>query len=135
MEHLNEDKARIFDAFYSNDQLTILKIMSFFIDSKQRPMIAVLIKYMELNICIQKSIKNHEIPCCSGKNENPENMEDFLLEIIDYLPKESQEMMEQLKNMKETFDTYSQMMEMMNMMQDTSTSDMSPEDIFNLFHT
>ena len=53
MEPLKEDKARIFDDFYSNNNLTMLKIFSFFMNEKQRPMLAILIKYMELNICTQ----------------------------------------------------------------------------------
>lgn len=118
MEHLNEDKARIFDSFYSNDNLTLLKIVSFFMKDDRRPMIAVLIKYMELNICMQKSMKNHEIPYSCGCNQKDPSLEDILCEIGDYLPPEGREMMDQLKNMKETMETYSQMMEMMNMMQE-----------------
>ncbi len=112
MEHLKEDKARIFDNFYSNDNLTLLKILSFFMKDEQRPMIAILIKYMELNICMQKK----QIPCtCDCYKRNPD-LEDILCEIGDYLPKEGRNMMEQLKEMKENMEMYSQMMEMMSMM-------------------
>ena len=118
MEHLNEDKARIFDDFYSNDNLTLLKIVSFFMKDDKRPMIAMLIKYMELQICMQKSIKNHEIPYSCNCNQKDPNLEEILGEIGDYLPAESKEMFEQIKNMKENMEMYSQMMEMMNMMQE-----------------
>ncbi len=116
MERLNEDKVRIFDDFYSNNNLTMLKIFSFFMQDKERPLIAVLIKYMELYICMQKSMKNHEIPTscnCTGKESN---LEDILREIGDYLPPEGKEMMDKLKDMKENMEMYSQMMEMMSMM-------------------
>lgn len=116
MEHLNENKAKIFDDFYSNDTLTLLKIFSFFMADNQRPMIAVLIKYMELNICMQKSIHSHEIPMFCDCNNRESTFEEILCEIGDYLPKEGRDMIEQIKNAKETFETYSQMMEMMNMM-------------------
>ncbi len=116
MEHLNEDKARIFDTFYSNDNLTLLKIVSFFMKDEQRPMIAILIKYMELNICMQKSAQNHQFPSACGSSKKELNWEELLCEIGDYLPKEGREMMDQLKNMKENMEMYSQMMEMMNMM-------------------
>lgn len=120
MEHLKEDKARIFDDFYSNDNLTLLKILSFFMKDEQRPMIAILIKYMELNICMQKSIAKRQIPhTCDCHKKNPD-FEDILCEIGDYLPKEGREMMEQLKDMRENMEMYSQMMEMMNMMNETS---------------
>ncbi len=123
MEHLNEDKARIFDNFYSNDSLTLLKIFSFFMEGKQRPKIAVLIKYMELNICMQKSVQRHETPTSfTCKNKEPA-LDEILCEISDYLPKESREMMDQVKNMKETFETYSQMMEMMNLMNEDASTD------------
>lgn len=135
MEHLNEDKARVFDDFYSNDTLTLLKIFSFFMEDNQRPMIAVLIKYMELNICLQKSIKKRELPFSGSKTRQPQNMEDILAEIGDYLPKEGREMMEQLKNMKETYENYSQMMEMMNMMQENSDGNIDLESLMNAFHT
>ena len=116
MERLNEDKARIFDHFYSNDNLTLLKIFSFFMEDKQRPMIAVLIKYMELNICMQKSMQRHEAPCSCHSQSKEQNWEEILCEIEDYLPKEGREMIDQLKNMKENMEMYSQMMEMMSMM-------------------
>ncbi|MBO5342629.1 MAG: hypothetical protein J6A73_08110 [Lachnospiraceae bacterium] len=120
MERLNEDKARIFDNFYCNDNLNMLKICSFFMHEKERPVIAVLIKYMELHICMQKSMKNHEIPTscnCSGKESN---LEDILCEIGDYLPPEGRDMMDKLKDMKENMEMYSQMMEMMSMMNEQS---------------
>lgn len=123
MEHLNEDKARIFDNFYSNDNLTLLKIFSFFMEDKQRPMIAVLIKYMELNICMQKSMQRHEIPCSFGCNNKELNLEDILCEIGDYLPQEYREMADRIKSMKDTFETYSQMMEMMNLMNNDVSTD------------
>lgn len=138
MEHLNdlnEDKVRIFDKFYSNDNLTLLKVFSFFMDDKQRPMIAVLIKFMEFNICLQKSMRNHEIPYSGYHAKHPQNMEDILVEIGDYLPKEGREMMEQMKNMKETYESYSQMMEMMNMMQQNSDEPMDLESILNALNT
>lgn len=119
MEQLKEDKARIFDDFYSNDTLALLKIFSFFVDETQRPMIAFFIKYMELTICIQKSIKRKEAPraCLCGASPD---LEQILCEISDYLPKESKEMVGQLKSMKENMEIYSQMMEMMNMMNMTN---------------
>ena len=120
MERLKEDKARVFDAFYSNDNLNMLKIFSFFMDERQRPMIAVLIKYMELDICMQKSRQHHNSPgshCCGNSKID---FEEILCEIEDYLPKEGREMMEQLKNMKENMEMYSQMMEMMNMMNENT---------------
>ncbi len=116
MEHINENKAQIFDNFYSNDSLTLLKIFSFFMADNQRPMIAFLIKYMELNICMKKSIHAHEIPRSGNCHQKESSLEEILEEIGDYLPREGREMMEQIKNAKETFETYSQMMEMMNMM-------------------
>lgn len=116
MEHLKEDKARIFDNFYSNDNLTLLKILSFFMKDEQRPMIAILIKYMELNICMQKSISRTKFPCTCNSCKKTPDLEDILCEIGDYLPKEGREMMEQLKDMKENMEMYSQMMEMMSMM-------------------
>ena len=129
MEYLNEDKVKIFDDFYTNENLTLLKIFSFFMDSKQRPMIAVLIKYMELNICMQKSIKSHEIPYSKSCGNQSPSTEEILNEISDYLPKEGKEIMEQLKNAKETFETYSQMMEMMNMMQSDEPNNLENESI------
>lgn len=116
MEHLNEDKARIFDTFYSNDNLTLLKIISFFMKDEQRPMIAILIKYMELNICMQKSANKHLLPSTCNCSKKEPDWEELLCEIGDYLPREGREMMDQLKNMKESMEMYSQMMEMMNMM-------------------
>lgn len=122
MEHLKEDKARLFDNFYSNENLTLLKIFSFFMEENQRPMIAVLIKYMEFNICMQKSMHRHETPhscdCCNKEM----SLENILCEIGDYLPKEGREMMDQIKNMKENMEMYSQMMEMMNMMNEEENS-------------
>lgn len=138
MEHLNdlnEDKVRIFDQFYSNDQLALLKVFSFFMDDNQRPRIAVLIKFMEFNICLQKSMQHHEMPYSGHHSKHPQNMEDIFAEIGDYLPKEGREMMEQIKNMKETYESYSQMMEMMNMMQQTSDGPMDLESILNAFNT
>lgn len=122
MERLKEDKARIFDDFYSNDNLNMLKIFTFFMDERQRPMIAVLIKYMELNICMQKSRQYNSGPHSYQNHDKKINFEEILCEIEDYLPKEGREMMEQMKNMKENMEMYSQMMEMMNMMNE-STSD------------
>lgn len=123
MEPLKEDKARIFDHFYSNDTLTMLKIFSFFMDDKQRPILAVLIKYMELNICLQKSMKHHCFPFCNCNCKKEFNLEDILCELGDYLPEEYKGMMDQIKNMKENMEMYSQMMEMMNMMQENSPTD------------
>lgn len=122
MEPLKEDKARTFDDFYSNNDLTMLKIFSYFIDDKQRPMLAVFIKYMEFNICIQKSMKQHKFPFehCECKPEN--KLEDVLCELGDYLPSEYREMLDQVKNMKENMEMYSQMMEMMNMMSENDTA-------------
>ncbi len=138
MEHLNdlnEDKVRIFDQFYSNDQLALLKVFSFFMDDKQRPLIAVLIKFMEFDICLHKSMQQHEMPYSCSHSKHPQRMEDILAEIGDYLPKEGREMMEQMKSMKETYETYSQMMEMMNMMQQNSDGPMDLESILNAFNT
>ena len=123
MERLNEDKARIFDHFYSNDNLTLLKIFSFFMEDKQRPMIAVLIKYMELNICMQKSMQRHETPCSCHSQSKEQNWEEILCEIEDYLPKEGREMIDQFKNMKENMEMYSQMMEMMSMMNEETSGE------------
>ncbi len=124
MERLKEDKARIFDDFYSNDNLNMLKIFTFFMDERQRPMIAVLIKYMELNICMQKNRQHNSCPgapryCADSKI----NFEEILCEIEHYLPKEGREMMEQMKNMKENMEMYSQMMEMMNMMNESASDE------------
>ncbi len=124
MERLKEDKARIFDDFYSNDNLNMLKIFTFFMDERQRPMIAVLIKYMELNICMQKNRQRHSCPgtpryCADSKID----FEEILCEIEDYLPKEGREIMEQMKNMKENMEMYSQMMEMMNMMNESASDE------------
>ena len=121
MEQLKEDKARIFDHFYSNDTLTMLKIFSFFMDDKQFPMLAILIKYMELNICIQKSRNGHETPFSNNCNNKEIKIEELLQEIGDYLPPEYRGIAEQMKNMKENMEMYSQMMEMMNMMQEDTT--------------
>ena len=127
MERLKEDKARIFDNFYSNDNLNMLKIISFFMDEGQRPMIAMLIKYMELNICMQKNRQHHSCPgaprhCADSKI----NFEEILCEIEDYLPQEGREMMEQIKNMKENMEMYTQMMEMMNMMNENTPQEDCP---------
>lgn len=135
MEHLNEDKVEIFNRFYSNDTLTLLKIFSFFMDDNQRLIIAVFIKYMELNICLQKSMRNHVLPCSCCPTEQPGNMEDILAEIGDYLPQEGRDMMERFKNMKETYESYSQMMEMMNMMQETDNENIDLESILKTFNT
>ena len=123
MEPLKEDKARIFDNFYSNDNLTMLKIFSYFMDNSQRPMLAVFIKFMELNICMEKSMKQHSFPFDDCKYKKEFNPEDLLCELGDYLPEEYKGMMEQIKNMKENMEMYSQMMEMMNMMQEETPSD------------
>lgn len=122
MEPLKEDKARIFDDFYSNNNLTMLKIFSFFMNEKQRPMLAILIKYMELNICMQKSMHTHEIPYCTNKPDKELNLEEVLCEISDYLPEEYRDLTEQIKNMKENIEMYSQMMEMMSAMNDDSAN-------------
>lgn len=126
MEQLKEDKARIFDDFYSNDNLTLLKIFSYFMNDTQRPMVAVLIKYMEFSICMQKSMKRHEAPFCRCLQNKEPDLEEIMAEIGDYLPPEYRGMAEQMKNMKENIEMYSQMMEMMNMMNentDASASD------------
>ena len=81
MEPLKEDKARIFDDFYSNNNLTMLKIFSFFMNEKQRPMLAILIKYMELNICMQKSMHTHEIPYCTNKPDKELNLEEAIASV------------------------------------------------------
>ncbi len=120
MEHLKEDKARIFDAFYSNNNLNMLKICSFFVDERKRPYIAVMIKYMELNICMQKSMKHSETPFSSHSPEHNMDMEDFINEISEYLPQEGHELLEQMKNIKENMEMYSQMMEMMNLMNENT---------------
>ena len=123
MEPLKEDKARIFDNFYSNDNLTMLKIFTYFMDDKQRPLLAVLIKYMEFNICMEKTLKHHQVPFSDCGCKKDLNLEDILCELGDYLPEEYRGMMEQIKNMKENMEMYSQMMEMMNMMQEETPSD------------
>ncbi len=126
MEHLNEDKVRIFDNFYSNDNLTMLKICSFFLADNQRPVIAVLIKYMELHICMQKSMQRHETPIFNHCSDKETDLEDMLCEISDYLPKEGRDMMERIKDMKENMEMYTQMMEMMNMM-NSDTVEKNPQ--------
>ena len=126
MERLKEDKARIFDNFYSNDNLNMLKIISFFMDEGQRPMIAMLIKYMELNICMQKSRQRNNTPAYHYCNNSKIDFEEILCEIEDYLPQAGREMMEQMKNMKENMEMYSQMMEMMNMMNENTPQEDCP---------
>lgn len=118
MEHLNEDKTMIFDRFYSNDNLALLKVFSFFMEEGQRPMIAVMIKYMELGLCI-RNMQKHQVPkChCACHTNGVGDITEILKEVSDYLPPEGRDMMDQLKNMQETMETYSQMMEMMNLMQ------------------
>lgn len=123
MEPLKEDKARIFDNFYSNDNLTMLKIVSYFMDDKQRPLLAIIIKYMEFSICMEKSMKHHQVPFSNCNTKKELTMEDVFCEFGDYLPEEYRGMMDQIKNMKENMEMYSQMMEMMNMMQEETSSD------------
>ncbi|MBQ7765765.1 MAG: hypothetical protein IJ397_02850 [Lachnospiraceae bacterium] len=125
MEQLKEDKARIFDEFYSNDNLTMLKIFSYFMNDAQRPMIAILIKYMEFNICMQRSMKHHETPFSRCRHDKELDLEEIMEEIGDYLPPEYRGMAEQMKSMKENIEMYSQMMEMMNMMNENSDASAS----------
>ena len=116
-EHENDsDYVLVFDHFYTNNHIQIMKTLLPYIDSAAMPMLPVMIKYMELQYTMKLVRKNTrpEAPVLSACSKDSPDIETIYQSIRKYLAPEEE------KSFMHTMDNVRQMQQMMEMLQTIS---------------
>ena len=118
----DNDYVLIFDHFYTNNHIQILKSLLPFMDSDELPMLPVIIKYMELQYTI-RLMQQHEHPtdpALSACSKEPPDIEKIYHAVHKYLAPSEEKSFQQIINLLHTMDNVREMQQVMEMMQSMS---------------
>ena len=120
-----ENFVKIFDEFYTNNHIQIMKSLLPFLGEKQRVNMPVLIKFLELQDAMQKQKKGcHPWDCVEVSPVN--ELTDFIpvyQSIQKYLSASENETIQQLLQLKSQMDNIKQMQQMFEMFQEMNGSE------------
>lgn len=118
----DNDYVLVFDHFYTNNHIQIMKTLLPYIDSAAMPMLPVMIKYMELQYTMKLVRKNTrpEAPVLSACSKDSPDIETIYQSIRKYLAPEEEKSFQQIIQLMHTMDNVRQMQKMMEMLQTIS---------------
>lgn len=127
----DNDYVLVFDHFYTNNHIQILKSLIPYLDSDQLPMLPVMIKYMELQYTIQLTNQKNSRPTSAALtacSKDSPDIETIYKAIHKYLAPDEDNNFKQIINLIHTMDNVREMQQMMEMVQNLSgDSDTSGE--------
>ena len=117
----DNDYVLVFDHFYTNNHIQIMKTLLPYIDSAM-PMLTVMIKYMELQYTMKLIRKNArpEASVLSACSKDSPDIETIYQSIRKYLAPEEEKSFQQIIQLMHTMDNVRQMQQMMEMLQTIS---------------
>lgn len=119
----DNDYVLVFDHFYTNNHIQIMKTLLPYIDSAAMPMLPVMIKYMELQYTMKLVRKNTrpEAPVLSACSQDSPDIETIFQAIRKYLAPGEEKGFQQIIQLMHTMDNVRQMQQMMEVMQSMSS--------------
>lgn len=117
MTENGQEKIVAFDTLFTTNQIQKLKILLTYVEPAQQKLIAVYIKFLELQYTIT-FFQNY--PCSLGKfpKEDGFNANKLCDEILPFCTSSEQQMLNNMKNMYQNFANMQEMMQMVQMMKD-----------------
>ena len=102
----DNDYVLVFDHFYTNNHIQIMKTLLPYIDSAAMPMLPVMIKYLELQYTIKLVRKNTrpEAPVLSACSKDSPDIETIYQSIRKYLAPEEEKSFQQIIQLMHTMD-------------------------------
>lgn len=118
----DNDYVLIFDHFYTNNHIQILKSLLPYMDVDQLPMLPIMIKYMELQYTIRLIHQNIRpaSAALSACSKEPPDLETIYHAVHKYLAPEEEKGFQQVINLMHTMDNVREMQQVMEMMQNIS---------------
>lgn len=126
MDQKNQDKASavdkvlIFDTIFTNNHIKILKVLLSYFDPEIQKMLAVYIKFLELQHTLAY-FKNHTHVFPAGQSPssgNPLDIGNLCQEILPYCTPAEREKIGRIRQMQQSMENFRQMQEMMEMMKE-----------------
>lgn len=118
MEQTEQDKVMAFDTLFTNNHIKMMKVLMTYFDSGMQKMLAVYIKYLELQYTISYFQKHTTAFPASKKDDGALPIGPICREILPYCTAEERSRVEQINNMMSAMDTYREVSQMMEMMKD-----------------
>lgn len=117
MTENGQEKIVSFDTLFTTNQIQILKILLTYVEPSQQKLMAVYIKFLELQYTISFFRK---YPSSFTKFTQEENFNAAKLcdEIMPFCSPSEREMLNNMKNMYQNFESMQEMMQMVQMMKD-----------------
>jgi len=136
----DDDYTLVFDHFYTNNHIQILKSLLPFFGTETFSFLPVLIKYLELQHTLEL-VQNHMQPCNSGihaaSSQSP-NWEAIYKSIKKYLAPHEEKRLRQLLDLMHTVENMKEMQKMMELFQNMTSDENNPStpfpDLSNLEH-
>lgn len=134
----DNDYTLVFDHFYTNNHIQILKSLLPFFDTGASSYLPVLIKYLELQHTIELTKKGIQLPepDIKAASKQAPNLEDIYQAIKKYLAPSEEKTLQQIINMMHTMENVKEMQKMMEFFQsmndEENTSSNSFPDLSNL---
>jgi len=145
-EHINAtDKVMAFDTLFTNNHIKMLKVLVFYLDSPLQNMLAVYIKFLELQHTLKylnSNILPSTTPCSSCGNINIPflsflgniDIGNLCHDIIPYCTDTERDKVQSISQMFQMMDNFKQISETMEMMKELFPDGISdPEDMFSFF--
>lgn len=141
MAENGQEKIVAFDTLFTTNQIQILKILLTYIEPAQQKLIAVYIKFLELQYTLSFFQKYPASTLSFTENvpkEDAFNLSKLCEEILPFCSPSDREQLNQLRNLYRNFENMQEMMQMIQMMKDLfpegeNSMDGDPGSVFSAF--
>lgn len=117
MTENGQEKIVAFDTLFTTNQIQILKILLTYVEPAQQKLIAVYIKFLELQYTMT-FMQKHPSSLGNFPKEESFNVSKLYEEVLPFCTPSDRERLTQMKNMYENFTNMQEMLQMVQMMKD-----------------
>lgn len=135
MTENGQEKIIAFDTLFTTNQIQILKILLTYLEPAHQKLIAVYIKFLELQYTLS-FFQKHNSSWASFPKEETFNATKLCEEVLPFCSPSEQEMLLNMKNMYTNFENMQEMLQMVQMMKDMfpagdNSTDQDPMSMFS----
>lgn len=113
------DKVLVFDTIFTNNHIKIMKVLLSYLDSPLQKMLAVYIKFLELQYTLQYYDKHDSaFPDCHSASTQKLDISALCAEILPYCAPQERKIVEQIKQILNAVDMYRQFSQTMELMKE-----------------
>ena len=117
MTENGQEKIIAFDTLFTTNQIQILKILLTYLEPAHQKLIAVYIKFLELQYTMS-FFQKHSASWAKFPKEEAFNATKLCEEVLPFCSPSEQEILNNLKNMYQNFENMQEMLQMVQMMKD-----------------